>query len=159
MEAELTSLDSQLERAKMTHAARCSRLEEGKTDKTETSPDNKTLEVKRALFPHESDMDGRRHPTLDPDLHGNRMDHWTPQLDFSYDKAKVNTGSSVLLCWVLPIYAGSRSTTAPSACADPDAQRMLSFSCRVSCVFAGKRQATDHLRSMFGQMHERKHVR
>lgn len=97
MEAELTSLDSQLERAKMTHAARCSRLETGKPDKTETPPDKKTFEVKRALFPHENDTDGRRHPTLDPDLHGNRMDHWTPQLDLSHDEAKVNTGSSLLL--------------------------------------------------------------
>lgn len=91
MEAELTSLDSQLERAKMTHAVRCSRLEVGKMDKTETFHGSKTPEVKRALFPDESDTDDRRHPALHPALHANRMGHWTPQLDLSHDETKVNT--------------------------------------------------------------------
>lgn len=79
MEAELTSLDSQLERAKLAHAARCSRLEAGKA-----SPLSK-----RVLFPDESDGGGS-HPTLDPDLQGGPIDQWAPQLDLSQE-TKVNT--------------------------------------------------------------------
>lgn len=105
MEAELTSLDSQLERAKMTHAARCSRLEVGKMEKAEISLGGKISEVKRALFSDESDKDSRRHPSLDPNLRGDQMDNWTPQLDFSQDETKVNTPGVVCCCrcWLLSL--------------------------------------------------------
>ena len=84
MEAELTSLDSQLERAKLAHAARCSRLEAGKTPETEASPLSK-----RVLFPDEIGLGGS-HPTLDPDLQAGKTDEWTPQLDLSPPETKVN---------------------------------------------------------------------
>lgn len=83
MEAELTSLDSQLERAKLAHAARCSRLEAGKMSETDASPLSK-----RVLFPDEIGSGGS-HPTLDPDLQAGKTDQWTPQLDLSHE-AKVN---------------------------------------------------------------------
>lgn len=79
MEAELTSLDSQLERAKLAHAARCNRLAAGKTSETEASPLSK-----RVLFPDESGL-GSHHPTLDADLRAGKTDRWTPQLDLSQE--------------------------------------------------------------------------
>eukprot|EP00903_Cladosiphon_okamuranus_P017449 g16073.t1 len=79
MEAELTSLDSQLERAKLAHAARCSRLAAGTTSETEASPPSK-----RVLFPGGTSL-GDDHLTLDPDLQAGKTDCWTPQLDFSQE--------------------------------------------------------------------------
>lgn len=103
MEAELTSLDSQLERAKLAHAARCSRLEAGKTPETEASPLNK-----RVLFPDESGMGGS-HPTLDPDLRGSKMDDWTPQLDLSHETKVTTAIASCLAVNVCIHLRGSRS--------------------------------------------------
>lgn len=96
MEAELTSLDSQLERAKLAQAARSSRLEAGSARATEASPSSKTPEVKRNLFRDESGMDGRHNPALDPDLDATsasslKTGEWTPQLDLSHDDTKVNS--------------------------------------------------------------------
>eukprot|EP00752_Nemacystus_decipiens_P013486 g11945.t1 len=79
MEAELTSLGSQLERARMAHEARCSRLEAGKPSETEACPQSK-----RVLFPDEIGVGGN-HPTLDPDLQAGKTDQWTPQLDLSHE--------------------------------------------------------------------------
>lgn len=108
MEAELTSLDSQLERAKLAHAARCSRLEAGRMSEIEASPLSK-----RVLFPDETGR-GTSHPTFDPDLQAGKMDQWTPQLDLSQETKVSNSialqlfrlvGVLVLLrgrsCWVL----------------------------------------------------------
>lgn len=96
MEAELTSLDSQLERAKLAHAARSSRLEAGSARAAEATPSSKTPEVKRTLFRDESGMDGHRNPALDPDLDATsasslKTGEWTPQLDLSHDDTKVNS--------------------------------------------------------------------
>lgn len=80
MEDDLTSLESQLERAKLAHAARCSRLQASKASETsESFPGGK-----RVLFPESG-----RQTTLDPDLQG-KMDQWTPQLDLSHGEMKVS---------------------------------------------------------------------
>lgn len=92
MEAELTSLDSQLERAKLAQAARSSRLEAD--DSLKGVPLGKSCppEVKRNLF-----QDEKRNPNLDPDLRApstvtGKGEEWTPQLDLSHDEAKVSHG-------------------------------------------------------------------
>ncbi len=85
MEDDLTSLESQLERAKLAHSARCSRLEASKASETgETFPGGK-----RVLFPESGRPEGASQTTLDPDLLG-KMDQWTPQLDLSHDDMKVS---------------------------------------------------------------------
>lgn len=106
MEAELTSLDSQLERAKLAQAARCSRLEAAKTSETEASPLSK-----RVLFPDEIGVGGKfSHPTLDPDLQADKTDQWTPQLDLSHEtKVNISIASCFRLWIVLSHVRGGRS--------------------------------------------------
>lgn len=87
MEDDLTSLESQLERAKLAHSARCSRLEASKASETETFPNSK-----RVLFPGKAAVVDRQ-TTLDPDLQG-KMDQWTPQLDLC--ETKVSTAAGFL---------------------------------------------------------------
>ncbi|CAM9456319.1 unnamed protein product [Ectocarpus sp. 6 AP-2014] len=116
MEAELTSLDSQLERAKLAQAARSSRLEAGSARATEASPSSKTPEVKRTLFRNESGMDGRHIPALDPDLDATsasslKTGEWTPQLDLSHDDTKatekrtINCEACSIKCASAAMYA------------------------------------------------------
>ncbi|CAM9442152.1 unnamed protein product, partial [Ectocarpus fasciculatus] len=116
MEAELTSLDSQLERAKLAHAARSSRLEASSARATEANPSSKTPEVKRTLFRDESGMDGHRNPALDPDLDATsasslKSGEWTPQLDLSHDDTKatekrtINCEACSIKCASAAMYA------------------------------------------------------
>lgn len=73
MEAELSSLDSQLERAKLTEAVRDRRLQtEGK------------------MSPVAVDAYSRTTLALDPDDNsGKKSQQWTPQLDLTQDEHKV----------------------------------------------------------------------
>ncbi|CAM9584671.1 unnamed protein product, partial [Scytosiphon promiscuus] len=87
MEAELTSLDSQLERAKLAQAARSSRLEADDSLRSVPLAKSDAPEVERALF-----QDKDLHPSLDPDLGaapaGAKAEQWSPQLDLSHDETK-----------------------------------------------------------------------
>ncbi|CAM9399175.1 unnamed protein product, partial [Hapterophycus canaliculatus] len=90
MEAELTSLDSQLERAKLAQAARSSRLEADNSLRSVPLGKSDASEVKRTLFQGE-----RNRQSLDPDLGATsavapKGEEWTPQLDLSHDETKVN---------------------------------------------------------------------
>lgn len=97
MEAELTSLDSQLERAKLAQAARSSRLEADESLKNVPLRKSEVREVNRALFPNEN-----RYPSLEPDLDAisagvPKVEQWTPQLDLSHEETKVSYTSGLIL--------------------------------------------------------------
>lgn len=95
MEAELSSLDSQLERAKLAQGARAQRLQAAGV---EDSAAGKTPNITRVLFSHDGDEHDRCHsdvpagPKSSSSEGGPKMDlSWTPQLDLSHDEKKVAT--------------------------------------------------------------------
>lgn len=154
MEAELTSLDSQLERAKLAHAARCSRLEACKKSETDASPLSK-----RVLFPNETGLGGS-HPTLEPDPQGGRTDMWTPQLDLSHE-TKVNTSIASLAVSAAGVFSRlpvSRLCCGRHCCYLIVLRHPSSVRCS-ACGFAGKWRTTHHMRSLLGRMRQREHVR
>lgn len=91
MEAELSSLDSQLERAKLTEVVRDRRLQtQGKMSPVASAKSN-TPDVKRSLFPDDGGVDPYSHTTVavDYDEAGTKGQQWTPQLDLTQDEHKV----------------------------------------------------------------------
>lgn len=92
MEAELSSLDSQLERAKLAEAVRDRRLQtEGKMSPV-ASANSSTPDVKRSLFPDDGCVDAYARTTLaldSDDNSGKKGQQWTPQLDLTQDEHKV----------------------------------------------------------------------
>lgn len=94
MEAELNSLGSQLERAKLAQGARAHRLQAtGKTFEMEALVQSKTTQD---IDNHDKAGHERRHPPRKLDL-GDELSasasnanlQWTPQLDLSHDETKV----------------------------------------------------------------------
>lgn len=95
MEAELNSLGSQLERAKLAQCARAHRLQAtGKTVEMEALGQSKTMQD---IDNHNKAGHDRRHPPRKLDL-GDESSasassanlQWTPQLDLSHDEMKVS---------------------------------------------------------------------
>lgn len=94
MEAELNSLGSQLERAKLAQGARAHRLQAtGKTFETEALGQSKTTQ---GVDTHDTAGHDRRHPSCKLELEDGPSAsvssanlQWTPQLDLSHDEAKV----------------------------------------------------------------------
>lgn len=94
MEAELSSLDSQLERAKITEAVRDRRLQTEGRIYPAASANSNTPDVKRSLSLDEGCTDAHGHPAVGLDSDGNSAKkdlRWSPQLDLSQDEIKVWT--------------------------------------------------------------------
>lgn len=114
MEVELSSLGSQLERAKLAQTARCHRLQAAETKNAmEASPNSKPSEVKRTLFSDGSDVHRHGRCARNQDTHDrsaacvSKGDLWMPELEFLNDEAKVALVVTLIIVLFLVFVAPS----------------------------------------------------
>lgn len=101
MEAELSSLGSKLERAKLAQVARARRLQaDGKSFGTKTSSESKLPNAERIWFPDGS-VNDCDHLGINPDLRSASLTdaldgiQWMLQLDLSHGETKVGDEISI----------------------------------------------------------------